>query len=147
MFILAGNLSVADCGGAEILRIIKFVWILLDIAFIFIPICLVLYISFDFAKNVIAGKVDDMKKNLKIVIKRCIFAVALFLVPTIVQATINLLANAGADAVADFNDCIELAENEDLSQYDTVDEVEEDEQNDSDDDSSRPQHAGTSGKF
>ena len=126
MFILAGNLSVADCGGVEILRIIKFVWTLLDIVFIFIPIFLILFISFDFAKNVIAGKEDDMRKNVKIAIKRIIFAIVLFLVPIIVKAAINLVGNAGADVVSDFNDCIELAENEDLSVVEPNDEEEMD---------------------
>ena len=55
---------------------------------------LIVMISIDFAKNVIAGKDDDMKKNLSLAIKRIIYCVAMFLVPTIVDATMGLLGDS-----------------------------------------------------
>ena len=106
-----------DCGGADILRVLKFVLILLDIVLFIVPIALIIIIMIDFAKNVIAGKEDEMKKNVSMVIKRLIFCVVLFLVPTIVRFAIRFIGNAGVDAMAIADRCIEIAKNEDLSQY------------------------------
>lgn len=50
-------------------------------------------ISLDFAKNVMSGKDDEMRKNVQLVIKRLLYAVALFLVPTIVNFAIEVLGN------------------------------------------------------
>ena len=82
------------CGGADVVRILKFVWTLLDIVLFAIPIGLILIVMIDFGKNVMAGKEDEMKKNLNIAIKRIIYAVVLFLVPTIVSFAISLVDEA-----------------------------------------------------
>ena len=101
------DLTGYDCGGAEILKIIKFIWSLLDIIFIIVPIGLILMISIDFAKNVIAGKEEEMKKNANLAIKRILFCVA------IVEFTITLLGDLGVD----YASCINIALKEDISQY------------------------------
>lgn len=101
------------CGGEDVLKVIKFVMQLLDVIFFVVPIGLMLMISVDFTKNVIAGKEDDMKKNLNLVIKRVIVCVALFLVDPIVDFTISLLGDAGVD----YAECIKIAQTEDLSKY------------------------------
>ena len=82
------------CGGADVVRILKFIWTLLDIVLFAIPIGLILIVMIDFGKNVMAGKEDEMKKNLNIAIKRLIYAVVLFLVPTIVSFAISLVDEA-----------------------------------------------------
>lgn len=103
---------IADCGGAEILKIIKIVWQILDIALFIIPMILIVMVSLDFAKSVIASKEDDMKKNANIAIKRMIYCAALFLIPYIVDIAIGLVSDAGIKAFA----CVEFAKTEDLSQ-------------------------------
>lgn len=110
--IINGVDCIADCGGAGVLRIIKFVFILLDMVFFLIPMGLILMMSVDIAKNVISGKDDEAKKNLNMAIKRLIFCVALFLVPTIVDFAIGLVSDIGVKKLA----CVEIAKNEDLSQ-------------------------------
>lgn len=107
-----------DCGGADVLKVIKFIWNLFEVAFIIIPIILIAIVSFDFFKNVMAGKEDDMKKNLNIVFKRFLYCIAIFLVEIIVQTAINLLGDAGID----FAECINIATTEDLSQYEIIPE-------------------------
>lgn len=94
-----------DCGGADILKVIKFVFILLDLILFIVPVGLIIMVMIDFAKNVMAGKVDDMKKNANIAIKRIMYCVVLFLVPTIVNFVISLVSDAGVTAAS----CIELA--------------------------------------
>lgn len=102
-----------DCGGADILRVIKFVWILLDIVLFVIPMILIIMVSVDLVKNVISGRADDAKKNLQIAIKRIIFCMALFLIPTIVDVAVKLLGDVGVD----YAKCIEIAQKDDLSKY------------------------------
>lgn len=102
-----------DCGGADVLGVIKFVWSLLDIVFIVVPIGLIVMASLDFAKNVMSGKDDEMKKNAMMVLKRLIFCVALFLVMPIVEFAISLLGKQDVS----YAKCIEIATTEDLSQY------------------------------
>ncbi len=103
-----------ECGGADILKVIKFVSILLDIIFKLVPIFLILMISFDLAKNVMSAKEDDMNKSVQLSIKRLIMTVGLFLVPVIVQFTIGLLGEFGVD----YASCIDIAITDDnLDQY------------------------------
>lgn len=113
-FLIGGSeITGFECGGADILRIIKFAEKLLDIVFIMIPILLIIMISVDFAKNVIAGKVEDMQKNVTLVLKRILMTVALFLVPTIVEFVMLLLGEQGLD----FARCVDIAINQDLTKY------------------------------
>lgn len=102
-----------QCGGADVLGVIKFVWALLDIVFIVVPIGLIVMVSLDFAKSVIASKEDEMKKNAMIALKRLIFCVALFLVMPIVSFAISLLGKQDVS----YAKCIEIATTEDLSKY------------------------------
>ena len=108
------DLSDVKCGGAESLRVMSFITKIFDIVFILVPIFLIVLISIDFFKNVIAQKEDDMSKNLNLAIKRIIMCVGLFLVPTIIYAVMNLLGDAGVE----YAECIEIARTEDdFSQY------------------------------
>lgn len=66
----------------------------MNIAFIIIPIGLIVFITIDFAKCVIANKEDEIKKNQSIAIKRIIYSVALFFVPSIVNITMGLVDKA-----------------------------------------------------
>ena len=109
---------VKDCGGADVLRILKFVFILIDLVFFIVPIGLIIMLMIDFGKNVIAGKEDEMKKNLNMVIKRIIYCVVLFLVPTITNFVISLVGTDGESAVSKATACIRYAKeytNEDLA--------------------------------
>lgn len=115
-FLLEETEAMLNCGGIEVLKVIKFIWELLDIVFILIPIGLILFIALDFAKNVIAGKEDEMKKNMSIAIKRIIYCIAIFLVEVIVQFAINLLGENGVS----YAKCINIATTEDLSQYEST---------------------------
>lgn len=95
-----------SCGGSGVLRVIKFIWELLDILHFIIPIGLIVIVTIDLAKNVVASKDDDMKKNFSLVMKRVLFAVALFLVPTVVEFCVELL---GGDLVGlHFMKCVDI---------------------------------------
>lgn len=87
-------LLVTDaCDNISVLRTVLFIKELLKIVFILVPIGLIVMLSVDLAKNVISGKDDEMRKNFSIAMKRLIYIVILFLVPTIVSFAINSLGN------------------------------------------------------
>lgn len=111
MFIL--GVTGFDCGGEEILKVIKFVSKLIDVTLFIVPMALIVIVTVDFFKNVVAGKEDDMKKNLNLAIKRVLYCMVLFLINPIVSTAINLLGNNGID----FMKCINIAKNENLSKY------------------------------
>ena len=114
LMFLAFN-CVSDCGGADILRILKFVFILLDLVLFIVPIGLIIMVMLDFAKNVIAGKEDEMKKNINMVVKRIIYCMVIFLIPTIVNFAVNFVSGTGDNIAAKASWCIDYAKNEDLS--------------------------------
>lgn len=60
-----------------------------------IPIILILLGMFDLGKAVMASKEDEIKSAQKLLIKRCIYAVAIFFVVFIVQLIFGLVDNSG----------------------------------------------------
>ena len=98
------------CQNPDILRIIFFARKILDIAFIIIPIGLIVFLIIDIYKMVISGEEKTIKQNQKMIINRIIFAILIFFVPTIVSFTMNLLSNVGFSV--DYMDCINNANSE-----------------------------------
>lgn len=92
------------CETSDILKIIYFINEIIKIAFIIVPIGLIIMIMVDFTKNVIS-KEEEMKKNLNMVIKRIIMCVAVFLVPTIVNVMIDIVDSVN---INNFDDDIGL---------------------------------------
>ena len=81
-------------------------------------------ISIDFAKNVIAGKEDDMKKNVSIALKRILMTSVMFFIPVIVEFVIMFLDENNVE----FTECFtnanaeKIAELEDLEDRNEVEE-------------------------
>jgi len=73
------------CQNPNSLKVFKFIGNILKVAFIIIPIVLIVMGSIDFMKAVTAGKEDDIKKAQSAFIKRIIAAVLVFFVPIIVN--------------------------------------------------------------
>ena len=94
------------CENIGVLQTILFIKQLLKIVFILIPIGLIVMISVDFAKNVMASREDDMKKNLNLAIKRVMMAVALFLIPTLANFVVGLVDDVLESSIMkDFDKC------------------------------------------
>ena len=62
-----------------------------------IPIILIILGMLDLGKAVVASKEDEIKNAQKMLIKRAIYAVAIFFVVLIVQVVFGLLGSAGDD--------------------------------------------------
>lgn len=70
-----------------------------------IPIILILLGMLDLGKAVMASKEDEIKGAQKLLIKRCIYAIAIFFVVLIVQLVFSLVDNSGDLGQNDWYDC------------------------------------------
>lgn len=84
--------DAASCGG--LLDFVVIIRKVIDILKIVIPIALILYGLMDLGKAVIAGKEDEMKKAQGTLIRRVIYAVAVFLVVTVVTFATGLVGSS-----------------------------------------------------
>lgn len=95
LFNLINFLINNPCEDPNVLKVILFIRKIMEIAFIAIPIVLIVLITFDFIKSVMANSEDTMKKNQKIVIKRLVYAVMLFFVMPIVNVAFSAFGTSG----------------------------------------------------
>lgn len=102
-------MTLADCGPTFILKIIYFIAQITKIAFIIIPIGLIVMVTYDlitsmtynagskFSKYKLSDINYEMGSGVRMAIKRIAYAIVLFLVPSIVNISMDLLGNAGVD--------------------------------------------------
>lgn len=81
------------CADPGTLKMFKFLGHLLNVAFIVIPILLIVMGTIDFVKAVMASKDDEIKKAQIIFVKRAIAAVIVFFIPLIVNLTMGVVLN------------------------------------------------------
>lgn len=98
------------CTNPDILRVIYFAMLILDIVKIVVPIGLIIMGIIDFSKSVITSDEGAQKKNVSLFVKRIIYAVLVFTVPWIVKVLMINLGNLTEEV--NFTDCLENA-NED----------------------------------
>ena len=79
------------CADANLMKIWRFIGVMLEIIRIAVPIILIIMGSLDFAKAVMAGKEDDIKKSQMAFVKRSIAAVIVFFVPFVVRILMDVL--------------------------------------------------------
>lgn len=95
------------CTNPDILRVIYFGRLIVDIVKIVIPIGLIIMGMIDFSKSIVTSDDGVQKKNMKLLVKRIVFAVLVFAVPWIVEVLMINLGNL-TDGV-NFTDCLENA--------------------------------------
>ena len=104
------------CKSNAVFSVIYVVKQILQIVFVLVPIILIVLVTIDLAKNVVAGKEDDMKKNKNLAIKRIIYAVVIFFVPTIVNVVMNTIyRNTDRKSEAEYSKCWVYATKENVS--------------------------------
>lgn len=99
--------SIDFCSEPTFLGVIFFIKQLLKIAWILIPIGLIVMAMVDLAKSVLANGADEMTKNGKVLIKRVLVCLSLYLIPTLVNFVINLMGDGVLDS--DFVSCYQKA--------------------------------------
>ena len=118
------------CQNPDVLRIVYLATKLLDIVTIILPICLIVLILIDLIKMIIAGD-DKQSKNVKAIIRRIVFSMLIFFVPTIVSVIMNLVSNSGTTADGSYTLCFENANKTAIASYqieqDRQDKIKEEE--------------------
>lgn len=82
LFFEIPDLTASNCGG--LLDVVRLIRNVIDLLKWLIPIALILFGLIDLGKAVMAGKEDEMKKAQGTLIKRVIYAVAVFLIVQLV---------------------------------------------------------------
>ena len=91
------------CNDISILGVILFIKKLLSIISYIVPAILVLLITIDFTKAVMASNDDDIKKAQHLSIKRIIAGLIVFFVPLIVETSFSFLENVGTSWASCYN--------------------------------------------
>lgn len=106
LFQIAANLDKV-CGG--LLPIVKMLRHVLNIVQIFIPILLILFGTIDLGKAVISSDEKEIKAAQSRLIKRCIYAAAVFFVVLLVKVVMNIVASSGETGTKNWSNCWEAA--------------------------------------
>lgn len=93
------------CTNPDILKVIYFFQLIIDIIKIIIPIGLIIMGMIDFSKSVITNDENAQKKSTNLFIKRVIYGVLIFIVPWIVETLMIWLGNITEEV--NFTDCLE----------------------------------------
>jgi len=105
------------CTNPDVLKVIYFFLIIIDIVKIIIPIALIVLGIIDFSKAVVTNDEKVQKKATNLFFKRILYAVLVFIVPWIVEVLTITLGNLIGDTSAvNFTDCIENANSESIKQ-------------------------------
>lgn len=113
------------CENPSLLRTLYFGTIIADLIFTIVPIALVAMLIIDFTKAIVAGNTEAQSKVIKLIPKRIMYAVIIFILPWIVGIFMNLLSIAGLKVGSDYKLCLKRARNGDFSVYDELLEAEE----------------------
>ena len=96
--------QIADaCGG--LLPIVKMLRNVLNIVQIFIPILLILFGTIDLGRAVISSDEKEIKAAQSRLIKRCIYAAAVFFVVLLVTVVMNIVASSGESGTKKWKTC------------------------------------------
>ena len=85
------------CSNQNVLAVIYFVWTILSWVLKIVPIILIVMVSLDFAKNLLANGVDAMNKNFKVAIFRILSCILCFSVPAFVATMNTILGDFGVN--------------------------------------------------
>lgn len=91
--------QVDVCGNlAPLLRLVGYVVTIFKIV---IPLLLIVFGMLDVGKSVVAGKPDEVTKNLKSFAMRCVAAVLVFFIPSIVGVVLDAVAATETNSKTD----------------------------------------------
>ena len=106
------------CNNPDILRVIWFFMMLIDIIKIIIPIALIVLGMIEFSKAAISSDENAQKKSGQLFVKRLIYAVLIFVLPWLIEVFIVTLGNLKVlkKEETNFTDCLENANKEKIEQ-------------------------------
>lgn len=79
------------CTNPNLLKVVLIIKNIINIMKIVIPLLLIVFLMFDLVKGITSGKEDKVMASIKIIPRKLIAAVLFFLIPTIIDVTLNLM--------------------------------------------------------
>lgn len=109
MFLLAsGTITGAEvCANQVMAPVLNILAMVIMVFKIVIPILLIVFGMIDLGKAVTGAKDDEIKKSIKSFTMRCIAAVVIFLIPSLVGLVMSLVANSGIQGANEWTACKE----------------------------------------
>ena len=102
------NLLSDACSDISILRTVLFIKTIISYMFILIPMGGIVFLSIDMVKNTLSSDLDEHRKNLIRFIKRAIYLVLVFLVPTIVSSFDSIISEVLGYDTSDYKKCLSV---------------------------------------
>ena len=99
------------CSDANVLKILRYIKILINIIFLIVPILLLVTASISYLKAISNADKDGIAKTNKAMISKCIAAVIIFFIPLITKMIVKLASTDENDYIS----CIENATPEGIS--------------------------------
>ena len=106
------------CVEPDLLRIIYFIKIIINVIFIIVPIGVIVMGLIDLSKSTISSNEEEQKKKSKLFLKRIISAVLVFAVPWIVNVIMGLLGELTSNV--NLADCWNNANSEKINDLATI---------------------------
>ena len=97
-------LSLNLCDQEAVLRTFKMINIFLAIARIVVPLIIIIVTVVNITKIIISGKDDDLKDNWKLLVKRLIAGLVIFIIPSVINYVLTLNANM-QETANEFTSC------------------------------------------
>lgn len=104
------------CQYGSFLRAFLFFKNVLNIIFVVVPIILIISIIMKLGKIVISGKTDELKEAFSTSVKKLIAGLAIFLMPTILSYTFDLVG----ESFDELQMCMDNATTENIKYYDSI---------------------------
>ena len=99
------------CSDANVLKILRYIKIVINIIFLIVPILLLVTASISYLKAISNADKDEIAKTNKAMISKCIAAVIIFFIPLITKMIVKLASTDENDYIS----CIENATPEGIS--------------------------------
>lgn len=96
-------LEISACDSFSVLGTVLFIKNIIKILSYIVPAILILLVSIDLARAVVANSDDDIKSIQKLAIKRLIAGLIVFFVPLIVETSFSLIENTGSSWTKCYN--------------------------------------------
>ena len=98
------KISFCDYGGTR--RVFKIIGIVINIAKIVVPLIIMLTHMVSMTKIIISGKDEDIKESFKILVKKIIAGLVIFIIPSVIDYTIDGLVGYSDSGFAQCSNCL-----------------------------------------
>ena len=111
--------SLGYCELPSVLNVIYFIKNLFKIIFIVVPIGMIVMVSLDLFKNVLASNDENMKKNVRMALLRILALILMFFIPSLVNFVMISIEDSIGDKIK-FLSCYSNANKDTIAKYQAV---------------------------